>query len=231
MIVTCPSCATTGDMPDETGLVRCHVCGHEWVVQEDGLKAAASLMPARHAHARKAQTAAADAVDDEAEILAREALAAEEARRAREQRLRQERRRWIALAVFVLASAGVLVSMPDRVAQMLPGTSRLYAKAGVPVHPVGFEATGVMATLGRTTGGEDVLTVTGRIRNISSLPRKTPRLKFILRDAKGKVLHEWELKDDQVVRAAPGKPLQFATRLAHPPKGVHHVEVKALPRS
>ncbi len=230
MIVSCPSCATTGDMPEKSGLVRCHVCGHEWTVNEEGIAETPIPMPARHAHVHRLQKGA-HLADDEAEILAREALAAEEARRAREARLRQERRRWIALALFTLAMAMVLVSMPERVTQMLPGASRLYAKVGVPVHPVGFEATGVMATLGRTTGGEDVLTITGRIRNISGMPRKTPRLKFILRDANGKVLHEWEIEGKQEVLAAPGRPLQFATRLAHPPKGVHHIEVKAVPRS
>ncbi|HHN72820.1 MAG TPA: hypothetical protein ENK13_01895, partial [Thermopetrobacter sp.] len=84
-------------------------------------------------------------LDDEAAILAREALAAEQERRRRMAARRRERLRWAALILFLVVGGGLLWSYPDAVSRHLPGMARLYAMAGIEVNPRGFDIATVRA--------------------------------------------------------------------------------------
>lgn len=170
-------------------------------------------------------------LEDEAALLAQQALAAETERRRREKARRRERLRWAALAVFILAVGGGVHGFRHELVTTFPGLAKIYALAGHELRPAGFDIAAVKAERALTLGGDRVLTVEGTLANTTDSPRRAPALRFVLRDARGGALHAWELKAVSARNAPPGRPLQFVTRLADPPAEAVRVEVHVLPES
>jgi predicted Zn finger-like uncharacterized protein len=226
MIVTCPSCATTYDLPPETAfdqgaMIRCTACGHSWL-EATALEAEDMDRIAGDIHL--ADTA--NMLEAEAARLAAEALAAEKARRARRNRRFAETRRWAMLAAGLSAIAAVLWAFPDQVTHFAPGMGRVYSALGVKANPQGFNISGVETSQTLTTSGQVVLAVTGRVDNISRLPRKAPGLVFILRDEAGRKVHEWKLPSVSARLVPAGRHAAFITRVAAPPRQARRVEVR-----
>ena len=265
MIVSCPSCATTyelppGETPADGAVIRCSACGHSWLeaTAQEAQSDAARVRRHRDGTHRllrqglvpvPASSASADNrfhanrpdetesvletpdLEDEAAVLAREALARELARKKRLQARRRERLRWAALAVFLAVVAGGVHGFRHMLVPHFPGLAKVYAAMGINLRPAGFAVASVTAERATTLGGDRVLTVEGTLENITGTARKAPRLRFVLRDAGGGALHAWELKAVSTREAPAGRPLQFVTRMADPPKEAVRVDVILLPRT
>ncbi len=266
MIVSCPSCATTyelppGERPADGAVIRCSHCGHSWLEgtareaapgrrgpngrtghgQARPLHRRPGLVPVGPVREAGAGGPAAGGDDtlglgapgleDEAAVLAKEALARELARKKRLREKRRERLRWAALVAFLAVVAGGVHAFRNTLAPHFPGLAKVYARAGMELNPIGFEVASVTAERATTLGGDRVLTVEGTLENVTGKARKAPGLRFVLRDASGGALHAWELKAVSAKEAPAGRPLQFVTRLADPPKEAVRVDVMLLPRS
>jgi len=265
MIVSCPSCATTyelppGETPADGAVIRCSACGHSWLeatareargasararaqggrarrLHRQGLvpfspvRAEGSAGPGGEGVAGETPTLDAPDLEDEAAVLAKEALARELARKKRLQAKRRERMRWAALVAFLAVVAGGVHAFRNTLAPHFPGLAKAYAALGIELNPVGFEVASVTAERATTLGGDRVLTVEGTLENVTGEGRKAPGLRFVLRDANGGALHAWELNAVSAKEAPAGRPLQFVTRLADPPKEAVRVDVMLLPRS
>ena len=228
MIISCPQCATTQELPAEAispagAGVHCTACGHRWRHERQ---------PGPYESARiiddPQPAAQAALLDKEARLLAAAALRAEHTR-ARQAALRHmERHRWLALGAVWLVLLGLFFAFPDHMLRWLPGSGWVYARLGMPVNPTGFAIGAVQTGRVLTASGQVVLAVQGRLTNITPRPKAAPGLRFILRDADGKALHSWVLPavtagDIGGHRAAP-----FISRIANPPAGARSVEVHLL---
>ena len=225
MIVTCPACATTYNLPEETVLadgsvIRCAACGHSWL--ESRAHEIIDADPAAGDHA----TADLRHIEAEAERLAAEAMAAEQARRLRRRHRRAETRRWVGLAASLGAVVAVLWAFPSQVVRLAPGAGYFYQALGIEANTHGFTIRKVATSQTVTTSGQLVLAVTGEVTNITRTDRKAPGLVFILLDDKGRKLHQWKLVGVSARAVPAGQPARFVTRIAAPPRTARRVEVR-----
>lgn len=228
MIISCPQCATTQELPAEAispagARVHCTACGHRWLHERHpGPYESTRIIDDPQPDARAAL------LDKEARLLAAAALRTERARARRTALRRVERHRWLALGAAWLMLLGAFFAFPDHIVRWLPGSGWIYARLGMPVNPTGFAIGAVQTGQVLTASGQVMLAVQGRLTNITPRPKAAPGLRFILRDAGGKVLHSWVLPavtagDIGGHRAAP-----FISRIANPPAGARSVEVRLL---
>ncbi len=252
MIVTCPACATSHEMPADVPvpadmLIRCPSCGYRWL--DDGSSADAGGvvtllprqdeqvidMPGTHhgfADADGEPDAEAEArARRAAEALARQALARERARRRKAARRRAERIRWSALAAMLAGLSFVAWQYPGQVVRLLPGAAHAYALAGVDVRATGIDIREVDTAQTLAPDGQVVLSVSGRIANISVRDLRAPGLEFRLLDERGRVLHSWKLPSVAGKVLPAGRAASFVTRVAHPPQEARKVEVRLLKRT
>ena len=228
MIVSCPSCATKYDLPNETvsdaTIMRCQRCGHNWI--EAPARDSSDLVPVR------ADNSHADATDDaearviaEARKIARAArLAEHKVRTARERRMVQMRG-WAGLAAGVCLLLGAVVFMPERIVQASPAAAKLYSLAGITVNIHGLNISSVQQQY-MIVNGQPVLALRGHIANITDDDRRVPPLRFVLRNANGEQLHAWTLNSVGKGPIGAGVVSSFVTRLAAPPAGVESVEIR-----
>ncbi len=253
MIVTCPACATGHEVPADTpasagGLLRCPACGHRWLNTAASAAAGGTvtLLPRHDAQVidmpeppRPEGTEAPGEEDAEAEerarraaeALARQALARERARRRRAARRRAERIRWTALAAMLAGLSFVVWQYPGQVVRLLPGAAHAYALAGVDVRATGIDIREVDTAQTLAPDGRLVLSVSGRIANVSVRDIRAPGLEFRLLDGKGRVLHSWKLPSTGGRVLPAGRTADFMTRIAQPPQGARKVEVRLLKRT
>ncbi len=162
-----------------------------------------------------------------AEALARQALARERARQRKVARKRAERIRWSSLAAMLAVLSFVAWQYPGQVVRLLPGMAHAYALAGVDVRAAGIDIREVDTAQMLAPDGEVVLSVSGRLANVSVRDVRAPGLEFRLLDEKGRVLQSWKLPAADKVLPA-GRTASFMTRVAHPPQGARKVEVRLL---
>ncbi len=253
MIVTCPACATGHEVPADMRaasgrLLRCPACGHRW------LDAAASAagggtvtllprydaqvvdMPETPSREHADASGGSDAEAEErarraAEALARQALARERERKRKAARRRAERIRWSALAATLAVLSFVVWRYPDAVVRLLPGAAHVYALAGMDVRATGLAIREVDTAQTLAPDGGLVLSVSGRIANVSVRDVRAPGLEFRLLDGKGRVLHSWKLPSVSGRTLPAGRTASFVTRVAHPPRDARKVEVHLLKRT
>ena len=228
MIVSCPSCATKYELPNETDteatLMRCQRCGHGWM--EAPVAPVSDLVPVgtddRHAEAMDDAEARVIA---EARKIARAAkLAEHKAHKARQRRLVQMRG-WAGLAAGVCLLLGAVVLMPERIVQASPAAAKLYSLAGKNVNIYGLSISSIQQQY-MIVNGQPVLALSGQIANISDQDRRVPPLRFVLRDGNGDQLHAWTLNSTGKGPIGAGVVSSFVTRLAAPPPDVESVEIR-----
>jgi predicted Zn finger-like uncharacterized protein len=229
MIVSCPSCATKFEMPNESGsdatVMRCGSCGHGWI--EAHATDVSDLVPVR------AQSSKPDTGDDDAEAriiaearkIARAAQHAEHKARTARHRRSAQIRGWSGLAAGICLVLGAVVAMPERIVQAAPAAAKLYSLAGKTVNVYGLNISSIQQQY-MIVNGQPVLALRGRIANITEQDRRVPPLRFVLRNANGEQLHTWTLNSVGKGPIGAGVVSSFVTRLAAPPAGVESVEIR-----
>ncbi|PLX44832.1 MAG: hypothetical protein C0605_01795 [Hyphomicrobiales bacterium] len=110
------------------------------------------------------------------------------------------------------------------VSQFFPPAAGLYAMLGAPVNLTGFEFEDV--GIGRSfDNGFPVLSVKGKLINVSDRPRSIPDIRLALRSPDKQEVYHWTIK----VKRAPLKPremVQFSTRLASPPSEAEDIVIR-----
>lgn len=231
MLITCPSCANTYDLPvDRIGpsgrKVRCAACRESWFVASVEDKPAA--MPSLEIEpTESAEIISRPLLEPEAPAKADHRAGASPRSRGSKvpgrlvSRLRPLGR--IAAIAFVVATLPGLLAFREKIVGTLPGTASLYRSIGLPVNLVGLNFAGVRSTMS-PEGEAPVLEVTGEIVNDGRMPRPVPLLEITLEGEKGERLYRWSAKaaqgELQVGQSAP-----FRVRLTSPPPGARSVEV------
>ncbi len=157
---------------------------------------------------------------------ARHAPAREPSPRARGQPKRQPLRRSSAapaLALIVLGAGMAAVAWKETLVRAFPPSAAFFARLGLPVNLRGLGLDGVDATVA-TEGGDAVLTLAGRIRNLRDAAVAVPTLRFAVRDKDGRELYHWTAPAPKTM-LDPGETVPFKARLAAPPEQAQEVGV------
>ncbi len=228
MILTCPECATSYFVPDEsvgpTGRrVRCQSCAHTWRAppHDEPLELTAK--------AGEPDAAAFGKRDDLTQSLA-EAPAPElpKAFRARAEQQRRMRRAaavggvWAGLACLFVGLLGAAWLFRVQVVEMYPRSAAAYAAVGAPVNPVGLEFASVRARPAPNDHGQ--VLVSGALRNVRKHAVTPPVVRIALLDAEGREIgHQMLTVPGPAI--APGAVLGFATLAPDPEARVADIGV------
>jgi len=225
MILTCPQCATryeadAAKFAPPGRKVRCAKCGHVW-----------------HQEAPEIVTAVPEAVwQPEPEPAPRRAAYVAPAI-AREPEPQAEPRApsgwwpalgqamgWLGLVAVILVIAWASLTWRQQVATLWPRTASFYATLGLAVNPVGIGFADVNHWQ-QTQDGQSVLTISGKLVNVSARDVAVPSIEVTLTDAAKRAVRQWNFAPG-VVTLHPGQIAPFLTRLSSPPSAARHLELR-----
>ncbi|MBI3700908.1 MAG: zinc-ribbon domain-containing protein [Afipia sp.] len=110
------------------------------------------------------------------------------------------------------------------VVRLMPQTATFFKMAGLGVNLRGLAIEDVKITT-EMANNKPVLLIEGNIRDVSRKAVEIPRLRFIVRDAKGSDLYAWNAVLEQP-SLIPGEKAWFKTRLAAPPAEGREIAVR-----
>lgn len=233
MILTCPQCATRYqvDAAQFAGVgrkVRCAKCGHVWHQEaappepEPGLESAAF----------EAEPPPAPSVPEPRP--AAYAPAAVVAAAEQEQAQAPQRRRdvsgivsvagWFGLAVLVAVLGWAGVHYRQTIVTVWPQAASLYSRIGLGVNARGIAFTDV-AYRRAQEGGQQVLSVSGKLVNVTHSEQPVPEIRVTITDDARRELYHWNFSAG-VSTLQPGQKIGFLSRLTSPPEGARHLEVR-----
>lgn len=126
---------------------------------------------------------------------------------------------WIALLLIVAVVLGALYVGRERVMQIWPPATQAYEMLGLVALPPGA-GLAIQDIAAMTTQAEDgtpaVLSVKGRVVNVSRSTRRIPPLRASLRNAAGEEVRGWDFGLPRQM-LEPGESVDFDTRLDTPP--------------
>ena len=126
---------------------------------------------------------------------------------------------WIVLILIVAAVLAALYFGRQRVMEIWPPATQAYEMLGLAALPPGA-GLAIQDVTTMTTPAEDgtpaVLTVKGRVANISRSTQRLPPLRASLRNAAGEEVRGWDFGLPRQM-LAPGESVDFNTRLDTPP--------------
>lgn len=128
------------------------------------------------------------------------------------------------LCVMLGALTFALIVWRADVVRLMPQTADFFRMAGLGVNLRGLAFEDVKINT-ETVNNKPVLVIEGTIVDIARRPVEIPRLRFIVRDAKGTEIYAWNAVLEQPV-LNPGERAQFKTRLASPPADGREIAVR-----
>jgi predicted Zn finger-like uncharacterized protein len=229
MILTCPECATSYFVPDDSlgpngRRVRCQSCAHTWraTPHDEPLELTAP--------AAEPEPASFGKRDDLTPESLAEAPAPElpKAFRARAEQQRRMRRAaavggvWAGLACLFVGLLGAAWLFRVQVVELYPRTAAAYAAVGAPVNPVGLEFASVRARPARSDPAQ--VLVSGALRNVRDRPVAAPVVRIALLDGEGREIgHQMLTVPGPPIE--PGAVLGFATLAPDPEARVADIGV------
>ena len=241
MILTCPSCRTRyqsdgAHFKPPGRNVRCAKCGEVWFQaapeREIDLEPEPVLAPAmpaapNHSAAVEADAGASDltSLDFGAGPVSDDSIAAP---------VKRPRRSWAAaIAAFTGWTALILlvggigwgaVQYRETIAGLWPQSASLYAALGMPVNARGIALTDI-AYKQEYEDGQPVLSVTGKVVNVSNRELPVPDIRVVLLDEQQHELYRWTF-DAGIPTLKPGAESPFMTRLSSPPPEARNLNVR-----
>jgi predicted Zn finger-like uncharacterized protein len=228
MILTCPSCGTryqTGEAhfkpPGRN--VRCAKCRHVWFQSTPELEIPIEPEPVISSAAT--ETGASGALNFGAQVRAEEAAAEAEPplERSRGAALAQGVG-WLALLVLLGTIGWATIAYRETIASVWPPSATLYSILGMPVNVRGVALTNISYKQ-EYEAGQPVLSVTGKVVNMSNREQPVPETRVVLMDDAKRELYHWTF-DAGVSTLKPGAETPFATRLSSPPADARNLNVR-----
>ncbi|MGF1594120.1 MAG: DUF3426 domain-containing protein [Kiloniellaceae bacterium] len=132
---------------------------------------------------------------------------------------------WILLLLLVAGVAAGGWFGRDQIVAQFPQLADLYALAGIPVAAPGPVLQLSDVTLdSEEVAGDTVITVRGRVSNISDRKQDLPTLRARLTDSGDQVLAEWTFEVPQGQLDA-GAAVSFRTETRNPPEGAQNLSI------
>ena len=240
MILTCPSCSTRYQTDGAHFVapgrnVRCAKCGHVWfqaAPTPEGERELEPIMtPAAPAStpsvAPVAQAAAPEASSTElgAGPAAEDSISAsvEKRRRAGGARFAQSAG-WVVLIALIAVIGWASVQYRQAIVGVWPQSASIYAAVGLPVNVRGIQLTNISYQQ-EYQDGQPVLSVTGKVVNISNRELPVPEIRVVLLDDAKHELYHWNF-DAGIPTLKPGGESTFVTRLSSPPPEARNLNVR-----
>ena len=146
-------------------------------------------------------------------------------RRSRRQRTARKPQSRLPMACLGMAALALaLIVWRADVVRLLPQTAQFYKLVGLEVNLRGL-AFRDMKISTETADDKPVLVIEGNIVDVGRKPVELPRLRFIVRDAKGNEIYAWNAVLEQPV-LKPGEKAWFRSRLASPPLEGRSIDVR-----
>ena len=240
MILTCPSCRTRyqadGAHFHSPGRnVRCAKCGEVWFQsapepesQTEPEPVMAPVMPETTAHAVDriiSDFSDAGAVNVGAAESSEEVLPRAFPRQERSWGVRLVQSvGWLAFFILVGAIGWSVIEYRQTIASLWPQSASFYALVGMPVNVRGIAITNV-AYKQEYEDGQPVLSVTGKVVNISNKEQAVPEIRVVLMDDAKHELYQWKF-DTGIPTLKPGSESAFVTRLSSPPAEARNLDVQ-----
>jgi predicted Zn finger-like uncharacterized protein len=131
---------------------------------------------------------------------------------------------WAALILMVLAIGWSAVQFRQTIANLWPQSTSLYAALGMPVNVRGMALVNVSYQQD-FEDGQPVLSVTGKVVNISDRELAVPELHVVLTDDSKRELYQWTF-DVGVPTLKAGAESPFITRLSSPPPQARNLNIR-----
>jgi len=229
MIISCPSCATGYDLPENSltvdgTVIRCANCGHSWLESSAIEVIDATPEPTVNLPAMVPDEDGYE-LEIEALRLARASMAAEREHKEQQARKRANAKGWGILGGCMAAGLAAFALFPQQIAKYAPGTIALYEKAGIDINFRGFEIRNIKQQH-MVSDGTLVYAVRGEVTNVAGKESKAPALRFILRDAKDREVYAWTLAGVTNRMLQPDETTSFVTRIASPPETADELQIR-----
>ena len=240
MILTCPSCRTRYQTDSARIVapgrnVRCAKCGHVWfqaaaipdaeVEPEAIIGPAAPPLGSSAAPAVEAVAPEGSSANLGAGPVSEDSISTP-ARRSRHSRgaAFAQSAGWAALIFFIAGIGWASVQYRQAIAGLWPRSASLYAAVGLPVNIRGIELTNISYQQ-EYEDGQPVLSVTGKVVNISNRELPVPEIRVVLLDDAKHELYHWNF-DAGIPTLKPGGESTFVTRLSSPPPEARNLNVR-----
>jgi predicted Zn finger-like uncharacterized protein len=228
MILTCPSCGTRYQTAEAQFTapgrnVRCAKCRHVWFQTTPELEAPIEPEPVITPDVVEAAPASALAIG--AQAAGRDV--------EEEDELPLERSRggsfaqtvgWLALIALLGSIGWASIAYRETIASVWPPSATLYSLLGMPVNVRGVALTNISYKQ-EYESGQPVLSVTGKVVNVSNRDQPVPEIRVILMDDAKRELYHWTF-DAGVPSLKPGAETPFTTRLSSPPADARNLNVR-----
>ena len=226
MILTCQSCGTRYQTDRARFIpsgcnVRCAKCGHVWFQPSPDGAAEPRTDIAADAH-ESASVETPSMTDIPFSRARQETVSAAEKRERRFSIANLAA--WAALVLLVAAIGWAVVQYRQSIAELWPQSATFYAALGMPVNVRGLEIDG-LSYKQEVEDGQPVLSISGRIVNITAHEIAVPALHASLSDNAKHELYRWNF-DTGVATLKPGADAPFMTRLMSPPAEARMVDVR-----
>jgi predicted Zn finger-like uncharacterized protein len=237
MILTCPSCRTryqadSAHFHSPGRNVRCAKCGETWFqaapeaeshTEPEPVMAPVDgpIMP--HADELSASDAVALDFGAQPEADHEPARPPRHARSSWGSTLAQAIG-WAAFFLLVGAIGWSIVQYRQTIASLWPQSTSFYALLGMPVNVRGIALTNI-AYQQEYQDGQPVLSVTGKVVNISNKEQAVPEIRVVLLDDAKHELYQWKF-DAGIPTLKPGSESAFVTRLMSPPAEARNLDVR-----
>jgi hypothetical protein len=126
------------------------------------------------------------------------------------------------------ALAAAVVMWRVEIVRLLPQTATFYRLIGLEVNLRGLAIKDVKIGT-ETVDNKPVLVIEGNIVDVARRTVELPRLRFVVRDAKGAEIYAWNAVLEQA-SLKPGEKAWFRSRLAAPPLEGRHIDVRFFNR-
>ena len=229
MILTCPSCGTRYQTAEAQFKppgrnVRCAKCRHVWFQATPELEVPIEPEPVISPAEPEAPAAAA-ALNIGAQPHTPHAVQEEEPRRRRSRGAALAQSvGWLALLVLLGAIGWATITYRETIASVWPPSASLYTLLGMPVNVRGIALTNISYKQ-EYEAGQPVLSVTGKIVNVSNREQPVPEIRVVLMDDAKRELYHWTF-DAGVPTLKPGAETPFTTRLSSPPADARNLNVR-----
>jgi predicted Zn finger-like uncharacterized protein len=235
MILTCPQCATqyrvdAAKFPASGRNVRCQKCSHVWHQDAPVPEAVVAPVPEPVFVAPEPEPAPRPV---RAAYVAPQPVARESEPDVEETSPRQPSRwaarlglgfGWVALVGVVLVIGFASFVWRQQVTQAWPRSASLYAALGVKVNAVGIGFIDVTHRQ-ETEDGQSVLSIAGKLVNLSHHTVSVPPIEVTLTDAgRHEVLRKSFVPG--IAALEPGQIASFLARLSSPPAAARHMELR-----
>lgn len=236
MILTCPSCSTRYQADGARFVppgrnVRCAKCGNVWFqtapeAEPEPEPVLESIVPPPSPE----PVASPSAPDSPATLESVVKPAQQQTRPPRTGARRPQGGvlgdavAWAALIFLAVTIGWAAVQYRQTIVELWPGVAPLYDVLSLPVETEGIALTDI-AYQHEVEDGQPVLSVTGKVVNVSDRELPVPVIRVMLSDEARQEIYHW-MFDAGVQSLKPGAESPFVTRLSSPPPEARNLNIR-----